>query len=101
MGRREVFSLMLSLAWLCMRISLPSRDGDTVLEAEACTSLRARRVELQAELDRLDREIADCSTEAGAAVSRDGVPSAARATRRRQLIGKDLQEKCDTAKCYL
>ena len=94
MRRLEIFSVMLSLAWLCM--SLPSRDGNTVLEAEACTSLRARRAELRAELDRLDREIAGCSPEVGAAVSRDGIPSVARATRRRQIIGKDLQEKCNT-----
>ena len=88
MRRLEVFSVMLSLAWLCVSMSLPSRDGNTVFEAEACTSLRARRAELRAELDRLDREIAGCSPEVSAAVSRDGIPSFARATRRRQIIGK-------------
>ena len=96
MRRLAVFSLILSLAWLCVSMSRPARAGDAVLEPEACTSLLARRVELQAELDRLDREIAGCSPEVGAAVSRDGIPSVARATRRRQIIGKDLQEKCNT-----
>ena len=96
MRRLAVFSLILSLAWLCVSMSRPARAGDTVLEPEACTSLLARRVEVQAELDRLDREIASCSS----AVSRDGVPSAARASRRKQMIGPqlpsgdDVQYKC-------
>jgi hypothetical protein len=87
MRRLAVFSLILSLAWLCTSMSRPARAGDTVLELEACTSARARRAELQAELDRLDRRIAGCSSDEGAAVSRDGVPSAARASRRKQMIG--------------
>jgi hypothetical protein len=94
MRRLEAFSLMLSLAWLCMSMSLPSRDRNTVLEAEACTSLRARRAELRAELDRLDRQISACSSEVGAAVSRDGIPSG-RAARRKQLV-EDTQRECNS-----
>ena len=99
MRRLAVFSLILSLAWLCVSMSRPARAGDTLLEMEACTSARARRVELQAELDRLDRQIAGCSSDAGTVVSRDGVPSAAQAARRKQGIGPqlpsgDIQYEC-------
>ena len=82
--------LILSLALLCASMSRPARAGDAVLAVGVCTSARARRVELQAELDRLDREIASCSSDAGAAVSRDGVPGAVRAYRRKQPIGPQL-----------
>jgi hypothetical protein len=92
MRRLAVFSLILSLAWLCVSMSRPARAGDALLEAEACTSARARRVELQAELDRLDRQIAGCSSDAGAAVSHYGVPSA-RAARRKQSE-EDFQYEC-------
>ena len=79
MRRLAAFSLILSLALLCVSMSRPARARDAVLEPEACTLLLARRVELQAELDRLDRQIASCYSDAGTVVSRDGVPSAARA----------------------
>ena len=92
MRRLAGFSLILSLAWLCVSMSRPARAGDTLLEAEACTSVRARRVELQAELDRLDRQLAGCSPDAGAAVPRGGVPSA-RAARRKQSE-EDIQVVC-------
>ena len=92
MRRLAVFSLFLSLAWLCVSMSRPARAGDTLLEVEACTSARARRVELQAELDRLDRQISACSSAAAAAVSRGGVPSA-RAARRKQSED-DFQDGC-------
>ena len=92
MRRLAVFSLILSLAWLCVSMSRPARAGDTLLEVLACTSARARRVELQAELDRLDRQIAVCSSDAGAAVPRLGVPSA-RAARRKQPED-DFQDEC-------
>ena len=89
MRRLAVFSLILSLAWLCVSMSRPARAGDTLLEVVACTSARARRVELQAELD---RQIAGCSSDAGAAVSHYGVPSA-RAARRKQSED-DIQYRC-------
>ena len=92
MRRLAAFSLILSLAWLCVSMSRPARAGDAVLEPEACTSLLARRVELQAELDRLDRQIAGCSSDAGAAVSHYGVPRA-RAARRKQSED-DFQDGC-------
>ena len=96
--------LILSLAWLCASMSRPARARDAVLESDACTSLLARRVELQAELDRLDRQIAGCSSDAGTAVSQDGVPSAARASRRKQMIGPqlpsgDFQYECKSGAC--
>ena len=94
MRRLAVFSLILSLAWICVSMSRPARAGDTLLEAEACTSVRARRVELQAELDRLDRQIAGCSSDAGATVSRGGVPSG-RADRRKQSE-EDIQVACNS-----
>jgi hypothetical protein len=98
MRRLAAFSLNLSLAWLCVSMSRPARARDAVLGPGACTSLLARRVEVQAELDRLDREIASCSSDAGTAVSRDGVPSAARASRRKQMVqlpsGDDIQYEC-------
>ena len=94
MRRLAVFSLILSLAWLCVSMSRPARAGDTLLEVLACTSARARRVELQAELDRLDRQIAGCSSNAGAAVSQYGVPSA-RAARRKQSE-EDIQYGCNS-----
>ena len=90
MRRLAAVSLILSLAWLCVSMSRPARARDAVLEPEACTLLLARRVELQAELDRLDRQIASCYSDAGTVVSRDGVPSAARASRRKQMIGPQL-----------
>ena len=89
MRRLAGFSLILSLAWLCVSMSRPARAGDTLLEMEACTSARARRVELQAELD---RQLAGCSSDAGAAVPRGGVPSA-RAARRKQSED-DFQDEC-------
>ncbi len=92
MRRLAFFSLILSLAWLCVSMSRPARAGDTLLEMEACTSARARRVELQAELDRLDRQLASCSSDAGAAIQRGGVPSA-RAARRKQS-DEDFQDEC-------
>ena len=95
MRRLAAFILILSLAWLCASMSRPARAGDAVLAVGACTSARTRRVELQAELDRLDREIASCSSDAGAAVSRDGVPSVAQAARRKQGIGPQLHSGDD------
>ena len=92
MRRLAVFSLILSLAWLCVSMSRPARAGDTLLEMEACTWARARRVELQAELDRLDRQLAGCSSDAGAAVPRGGVPSARAA--RRKPSEDDFQDGC-------
>ena len=94
MRRLAVFSLILALAWICVSMSRPARAGDTLLEVEACTSARARRVELQAEIDRLDRLLASCSSDAGAALSRDGVPSA-RAARRKQSED-DIQYGCNS-----
>jgi hypothetical protein len=91
MRRLALFSLMLSLAWLCLSISRPARAGDAVLEPEACTSLLARRVELQAELD---RQIAGCSSDSGATVSRGGVPSG-RADRKKQS-DEDFQAVCNS-----
>ena len=92
MRRLAVFSLILALAWICVSMPRPARAGDALLEAEACTSARARRVELQAELDRLDRQIAGCSSDAGAAVPRLAVPSA-RAARRKQSE-EEIQSEC-------
>ena len=92
MRRLAAFSLILSLALLCVSMSRPARAGDTVLEPEACTSLLARRVEVQAELDRLDQQIAVCSSDAGAAVPRLRVPSA-RAARRKQSE-EEIQSEC-------
>jgi hypothetical protein len=92
MSRLAVFSLILSLAWLCVSMSRPARVGDTLLEVVACTSARARRVELLAELDRLDRQLAGCSSNASAAVSHYGAPSA-RAARRKQSED-DFQDGC-------
>ena len=94
MRRLAVFSLFLSLAWLCVSMSRPARAGDTLLEVLACTSARARRVELQAELDRLDRQIAGCSSDAGVTGSRGGVPSG-RADRRQQF-DEDFQVVCNS-----
>ncbi len=94
MRRLAGFSLILSLAWLCVSISRPARASDAVLEPEACTSLLVRRVELQAELDRLDRQIAGCSSGAGATESRGGVPSG-RADRRKQS-DEDFQPVCNS-----
>jgi hypothetical protein len=93
MRRLAVFGLILSLAWLCVSMSRPARAGDTLLEVVACTSARARRVELQAEIDRLDRLLASCSSDAGAAVSHYGVPPSARAARRKQSE-EDFQKVC-------
>jgi hypothetical protein len=92
MRRLAVLSLILSLAWLCASMSRPARVGDTLLEVVACTSARARRAELQAELDRLDRQIASCSFNAGAPESHGGVPSALAA--RRKLSEEDIQYEC-------
>jgi len=94
MRRLAVFGLILSLAWLCVSISRPAPAGDAVLEPEACISLLARRVELLAELDRLDRQIAGCSSDAGATVSRGGAPSG-RADRRKQSED-DFQYECNS-----